>query len=292
MRCSRTSSRAACGKPSTSSRGLLKNTSEMKPTTVHADTQGESFPVFALAHLLGFDLMPRIRNWKDLTFYRPTKQAEYMHIDALFGESGRNVIDFDLIESQFRHLMRVAISVREGAVSSTLLLRRLRAGSRKNATYTAFREVGRVIRTVQLLRYLSDAPLRRWVTAATNKVEAFNGFSQWIGFGQGGHITDNDPVEQEKTAKFNALLTNAVIFHNALDIAEIVRQLQEEGRVIDPEDLAHISPYLTEHIRRFGEYSTHELGIQPEAYDPHLDVDFGPLRGDAPPGADSYGQAA
>ncbi|MGV4986818.1 Tn3 family transposase [Streptomyces sp. NRAIS4] len=27
----------------------------MQPTTVHADTQGQSFPVFALAHLLGFD---------------------------------------------------------------------------------------------------------------------------------------------------------------------------------------------------------------------------------------------
>ncbi|MFF3517280.1 hypothetical protein [Streptomyces sp. NPDC002573] len=25
-------------------------------------------------------------------------------------------------------------------------------------------------------------------------------------------------------------------------------------------------------------YSTHELGIQPEAYDPKLDVDFTPLR--------------
>jgi hypothetical protein len=34
----------------------------------------------------------------------------------------------------------------------------------------------------------------------------------------------------------------------------------EEGWEIDPEDLAHISPYLTEHINRFGEYSTHELG--------------------------------
>ncbi|MBP2068520.1 Tn3 family transposase [Streptomyces iranensis] len=38
--------------------GLLKNTSEVKPATVHADTQGQSFPAFALAHLLGFDLMP------------------------------------------------------------------------------------------------------------------------------------------------------------------------------------------------------------------------------------------
>jgi len=47
---------------------------------------------------------------------------------------------------------------------------------------------------------------------------------------------------------------------------------------IDSEDLAHVSPYLTEHIKRFGEYSTHELGIEPEAYDPKLDIDFAPLR--------------
>ncbi|MFF3264327.1 hypothetical protein ACFYWO_34810 [Streptomyces sp. NPDC002932] len=40
---------------------------------------------------------------------------------------------------------------------------------------------------------------------------------------------------------------------------------------------AHLT-VLTEHINRFGEYSTHELGIQPEAYDPKLDVDFTPLR--------------
>ncbi|MFE4869861.1 Tn3 family transposase [Streptomyces sp. NPDC056682] len=69
-----------------------------------------------------------------------------------------------------------------------------------------------------------------------------------------------------------------MIFHNALDIAEITRQLLAEGWEIDPEDLAHISPYLTEHIKRSGEYSTHELGIQPEAYETKLDVDFNQLR--------------
>lgn len=82
-----------------------------------------------------------------------------------------------------------------------------------------------------------------------------------------------------------------MIFHNALDIAEIVRQLLEEGWETDPEDLAHISPYLTEHINRFGEYSTHELGIQPEAYDPKLDVDFTQLQ-EGPPVPEGCGEAA
>ncbi|MEU9419824.1 Tn3 family transposase [Streptomyces sp. NPDC051000] len=40
-----------------------------------------------------------------------------------------------------------------------------------------------MIRTVQLLRYLSDASIRRRVTATANKVESFNRFAQWTGFG-------------------------------------------------------------------------------------------------------------
>ena len=76
--------------------------------------------------------MPRLRNWKGLTFYRPSKQSEYVHIDALFGEPGKNVIDWDLIESQFRHLMRVAVSVREGAISSATLLKRLRSAEERH----------------------------------------------------------------------------------------------------------------------------------------------------------------
>jgi hypothetical protein len=40
--------------------GVLKNTSDIQPDTIHADTQGQSLPVFGLAALLGFDLLPRI----------------------------------------------------------------------------------------------------------------------------------------------------------------------------------------------------------------------------------------
>ncbi|WP_234538551.1 transposase [Streptomyces shenzhenensis] len=72
------------------------------------------------------------------------------------------------------------------------------------------------------------------------ELEGFSAFdktaskTQWNGFGNRGVIADDDPIEQEKAMKFNALLTNAVVFHNALDIAEIVRQLLDEGREIDP----------------------------------------------------------
>ena len=58
-------------------------------------------------------------------------------------------------------MMRVVLSIQEGKISSATLLRRLSTYSRRSNFYKAFREVGRVIRTFQLLRFLSDPQLRR-----------------------------------------------------------------------------------------------------------------------------------
>jgi len=255
--------------------GLLQNASDIKSNTIHADTQGQSFPVFTLAHLLGFDLMPRIRNWKDLLFSRPDENTLYQHIDSLFGDPGRNVIDWELIRTHWVDLMKVGISIQQGKLSLVTLMRRLSSNSRKNQIYKAFREVGRVMRTIALLRYLADSALRGRVTAATNKAESYNGFSAWLRFGNNGVIAENDPAEQEKAVKFNSLLANLVVFHTAVDMMEVVRGLIAEGWQVTAEDLAQLSPYLTAHIRRFGAYATDELHIPPDAFDPALaDVDF------------------
>jgi TnpA family transposase len=255
--------------------GLLENKSDIQPSTIHADTQGQSAPVFALATLFGFDLMPRIRNFKDLIFYRPSERLVYPHIDELFGEKGRNVIDWKLIERHWRDLMQVAISISAGRLSSATLMRRLRSNSRKNRIYKVFREVGRSVRTVALLRYLADPHLRARVTAATNKVESYNGFSHWLEFGNNGILASNDPDEQEKLIKLNTLLANLVIFHNALDIMDVVRHLVAEGWLITAEQLGAMSPYLRRHITRFGAYATDDLARRPEAFNPVLDeVDF------------------
>jgi len=74
--------------------GLLQQESKAAPKEIHADTQGQSFPVFGLAYLFGFDLLPRIRNFKDRTFYRPEPGVTYTHIDALFGDP----VNWKLIE--------------------------------------------------------------------------------------------------------------------------------------------------------------------------------------------------
>ena len=83
---------------------LNKNTSAIQPDTIHADTQGQNLPVFGMSYLLGINLMPRIRNWKDLIFYRPSRRTKYGHIDSLLTD----VLELPLLE---RHLMAFPQSV-------------------------------------------------------------------------------------------------------------------------------------------------------------------------------------
>lgn len=230
--------------------GLLQNDSTVKPTTIHADTQGQSTVVFGLAHLLGIKLMPRIRNWKKLIFYKADPDIIYKNVDKLFSES----IDWELIKTHWPDLMQVVLSIKYGKISSALLLKKLGTYSRKNKLYQAFQELGRAIRTIFLLEYLSNLKLREIITATTNKVEAYNELSAWVFFAGDVIVSSNDPEEMEKAIKYNLLISNCVILQNIIDLTDTIHKLQQDGTIISMEDMARLSPYLTSHIKRFGDF--------------------------------------
>ena len=230
--------------------GLLKNESDIRPEEVTGDTQAQNAVVFGLAHLLGIRLMPRIRNWKDLTLYRPTPESRYKHINTLFSDD----INWDLIETHLPDLLRIVLSIKTGSITASTILGKLNTYSHKNKLYQAFRELGRVIRTGFLLQYLGDPELRATIQRETNKSESFNGFAKWLAFGNGGVIPTNNRREMRKYLKYNHLLANLVIFANVALLTQAMNELVSEGHRIDPEVLPFLSPYITQHLIRFGLY--------------------------------------
>jgi len=229
--------------------GLLKNDSDIQPKTIHGDTQSQSTVVFALSYLLGFRLMPRIRNIQDIKLFRPCSTVTYKHIDKLFAEP----IDWDIIEKHWKDMMQVVLSIKSGTMSSSKILRKLSNNSKKNRLYQAFQELGRVIRTLFLLEYISNVELREIITEQTNKVEAYNGLSKWCSFGGNVLVSSNDDIEMEKAVKYNDLLTNAVMLQNVSDMTNIIAELVDEGHTITKEDISYLCPYWTSHIKRFGD---------------------------------------
>ncbi|WP_449415980.1 Tn3 family transposase [Phormidium nigroviride] len=230
--------------------GLLKNISDIQPDTLYADSQGQSGPVFALSYLLGIKLMPRIRNWKELSFLRPCESATYKYIDPLFKE----VANWNLIQLHWYDMMRVVLSIKAGKVMPSTLLRKLNSYSKKNRLYQAFLELGKVVRTLFLLEYISNAGMRSEINAITNIVEKYHHFLDWIFFGKDGVITENDPIEQEKRLKYLELVASAIILHNTVDISLAIQTLTAQGYQVNHRFVAALSPYLTRHIKRYGDY--------------------------------------
>jgi len=248
--------------------GLIGNTSDIQPDMVHGDTHAQSAPVFALAHLLGIRLMPRIRDIKDLVFYKADRRRRYRNIESLFRAS----VDWALIERHFPDMLRVAISIKAGLMTPSTILRRLGSGSVKNKLYFAFRELGRVVRTMFLLRYINEPDMRRTIHAATNKSEQFNDFAKWLMFG-GDVIAENLRHEQRKVIKYNQLVANMVILYNVQWMSRKLKELQAKRHPINAEVLQALSPYRREHINRLGSYL---LDLQRKAppLDPSIDFAF------------------
>jgi TnpA family transposase len=232
--------------------GLLKNPSQVQPRRLHADTHGQSTTVFGLAYLLGIELMPRIRHWRSLTLYRTGTRGRPKYTQSLYS----GTIDWGVIEAHWEDYLRVVLGIQSGRVSPSWVLARLNRYSRRNRLYLAFQELGRVVRTVYLLRWIADEALRAGVTDGANKVESFHEFSDFLNFGSRGVLKTNDPHEQEKLTVYNQLVANAVMLQNVVDQTRILHALHQEGYAINKEDLAFMSPYMTRNLNRFGVYPT------------------------------------
>jgi len=247
--------------------GLHNNKSDIQPDTIHGDTHSQSATVFGLAYLLGISLMPRIRGWQKLTFYRAHSAARYQNIDSLFTDT----VNWQLIETHLPDMLRVAISIKTGKINASTILRKLGTDSPKNKLFQAFHELGCAVRTGFLLQYLSDVDLRAMAHAANNKSEAFNGFAKWLSFGGEGIISTNNRDELRQIIKYNHLVANCLIFYNVVEMSRILHDLTQEGIPVEPEAVAALSPFLTQHVNRFGRYSL-DLERKPPDIDYELNV--------------------
>jgi TnpA family transposase len=181
--------------------GLSKNTSDVQPSRLPADTHGQSTVVFALAYPLGIELMPRIRNWQSLTLFSVEKEFGCRGTARLYCDS----IDWDLITDHCEAYLRVVLAIQTGRASASWILTRFNSQSRNHRLYRAFQELGRVVRTVYLIHWICMDDLRSSVIDASNKVESFHQFSSHLSLGCNGVLRTNEPEEHEKAIIYNGV---------------------------------------------------------------------------------------
>jgi TnpA family transposase len=72
---------------------------------------------------------------------------------------------------------------------ASTLLRRLNSYSQQHHVYLAMRELGRVVRTEFLLRYMDDQSLRKRIDDQLDKLESTHHFARAVFYSQNGQIS-------------------------------------------------------------------------------------------------------
>src|SRR6476646_5870873 len=93
--------------------GLLEQHTSLRPTTLVTDSASYSDVVFGLFMLLGYRFCPRLADLGDTRFYRINPTAY-----GLLNGIARHRINIELIARHWDDLLRVAGSLKLGAVSA------------------------------------------------------------------------------------------------------------------------------------------------------------------------------
>jgi TnpA family transposase len=88
--------------------------------------------------------------------------------------------------------VRVIASIHERIVSALLILHRLGSYARRNSVHQALAEIGRVHKTIHILRTLDQEEYRRRMGRELNKGETSHDLSRFLCFGKEGALRGGD----------------------------------------------------------------------------------------------------
>ncbi|CCQ59323.1 Transposase, Tn3 family [Crocosphaera watsonii WH 0003] len=231
--------------------GLLKHCTTMKIEKNYVDSHGQSEVAFAFCHLLGFQLMPRLKGIARQKLYLPTsgQSNTYTNLKPILTLP----INWDLIRQQYEQMIKYATALRLGTAETEAILKRFTKSNLTHPTYRALAELGKVIKTIFLCQYLQSESLRREVNEALNVVESWNHANSFIFFGKGKEIQTNRLEDQEIAVLSLHLLQSALVYINTLMVQEVLSEPQWMNKM-KSEDLRGLTPLFWTHVNPYGTF--------------------------------------
>ncbi len=207
--------------------GLASNISDI-PRMHSTDTHGFTEPVFACCALMGVRFAPRIADIHDqvLSGHRSPSwyEKEGYHIRPT------HKINWKLIESQWDEILRFMASILSGKCLASQLFNRLNSYAADHPLYKALKELGRVEKTLFILRYYRHKTLRDDIQKQLNIGEHMNKFQKAVTWGDGKRLRGQSIEEYERAAACTQLIQNSIIYWNYLYATErlgLINDLKE-----------------------------------------------------------------
>ena len=231
--------------------GVLRHSTDKIVDKNYVDTHGASEIGFAFSHLLGFELLPRLKNIHLQKLYYSEKgdQKNYGNLTDILAKP----IDWEIIERYYDEIIKYTVALKQGRTDAENIMRRFTRKNSKHPGYKALRELGRAIKTIFLCKYLSSEKLRQEIHENLNIVERWNGVNDFIFYGKRKTLYGNNPVEFELHMLCLHILQLSMVYINTLLLQQILIESSWLSRMTI-EDKRAISPLINEHINPYGEF--------------------------------------
>jgi len=231
--------------------GVIRHCTAMEIDQHYVDSKGQSEIAFAFCHLLGFDLLPRLKAIASQKLYRPVSgQPEaYPNLQPILTQP----INWALIRQQYDEMVKFATALRLGTAEPEAILRRFTRNNVKHPTYQALAELGKAVKTIFLCRYLGSEALRQEINEGLNVIENWNSANSFIFFGKGGEISTNRLEDQEIAVLSLHLLQACLVYINTLLIQQVLAEPAWLNKM-EPADFRGLSPLIYNHVNPYGTF--------------------------------------
>jgi TnpA family transposase len=230
---------------------VLEQETELQPTEIMTDTAGYTDTIFGIFYLLGYQFSPRIADFGGARFWRVDAKADYGILDAI----ASNKINIKLIAEHWDDLLRLVGSLKRGVVRAAGLTRTLQTNDRPTRLARALQELGRLIKTLYLLRFIDDEAYRRRILVQLNRGEGRHQLARALFHGKRGELRQRYQEGQEDQLGALDLVVNLVVLWNTIYMNAALNQLTSEGYDVRPEDVARLSPLGFRHVNMLGRYA-------------------------------------
>ena len=230
--------------------GILDNDTALAIREHTSDTNGFTEHLFGLCVLLGITFMPRLKDLPDQVLSRIDRDADYGALQPLL----RGRINVELILEQWDQLVRLAASLKDRLTPAHVVVQRLANANASDRLAGALSQLGRLMKTLHILRYIQEEPLRDAIQLQLNRGEFRHILAKSLFFANWGSFRSGDYEEVMNKASCLSLLSNAVLVWNTVHITRVVDQLRVAGHPVKDEDLARVSPLAHAHVIPNGSY--------------------------------------